>query len=131
MQRKCYDGARVMVVKKSGVAKRILEEEHRALFSHCYGHSLNLAASNLVKECKGVSDALSTTFVISQLIKFSPKHETPFHKLKDELDHSQAQAGVYEYFAPHIGVCMVKVCRVWLTTILFYKRNGRYAWTHN
>ena len=29
---------------RSGVAKRIMEEECRAVYTHCYGHSLNLAA---------------------------------------------------------------------------------------
>ena len=48
-RRQCYNGASVMA-GKSGVAKRILEQEHRALFGHCYGHSLNLAALDSVKE---------------------------------------------------------------------------------
>ncbi len=28
------------------VAKRVLEEEERAVFTHCYCHSLNLAAND-------------------------------------------------------------------------------------
>lgn len=90
----CYDGASVMAGKKSGVAKRIQDEEHRALFSHCYGHSLNLAASDSVKGCKLMADALSTTFVISQLIKFSPKREALFHALKNELDSESSSGGI-------------------------------------
>ena len=88
----CYDGASVMAGEKSKVAKCILDEEHRASFSHCNGHSLNLDALDSVKECKVVSDALSTPFVLSQLIKFSPKREALFHILKDELD-SQSSSG--------------------------------------
>ena len=99
----CYDGASVMAGMKSGVDKHILDEEHRALFSHCYSHSLNLAALDSVKESKVVSDALSTTFVILQLITFSPRHEALFHTLKDELDsQSSSGAWIYKYFAPHI-----------------------------
>ena len=48
----CYEWASKMAGKKSRVAKQIQDEEHRALFSHCYGHSLNLAASDSVKGCK-------------------------------------------------------------------------------
>ena len=52
----CYNGASFMAGKKSGVAKQ-LDKKHRALLSHCYGHSLNLAASDSVKKRKVVSDA--------------------------------------------------------------------------
>ena len=90
----CYDGASNMAGKKSGVAKQIQDEEHRALFSHCYGHSLNLAASDSVKGCKLMSDALSTTFVILQLMKFSPKREALFHTLKEDLDSHSSSGGV-------------------------------------
>ena len=34
------------------VAKQITDEEKRALFCHCCGHSLNLAASDAIKGCK-------------------------------------------------------------------------------
>ena len=40
----CYDGASSMSGAKSGVAKRISDEEPRAVYTHCYGHSINLAA---------------------------------------------------------------------------------------
>ena len=39
----CYDGASTMKGPRSGVAKQLLEEESRAIYTHCYGHSLNLA----------------------------------------------------------------------------------------
>ena len=58
---------------------------HRALFCHCYGHSLNLATSDAIKGCKVVSDALDTTFDISKLIKFSPRREGLFENIKKEL----------------------------------------------
>ena len=45
----CYDGCSTMSGGKMGVAKRISDEEPRAVFTHCYGHSLNLAASDAVK----------------------------------------------------------------------------------
>ncbi len=45
----CYDGASAMSGCKSGVAKRITDLEPRALFTHCYGHALHLAASDTIK----------------------------------------------------------------------------------
>ena len=39
----CYDGASNMAGAKKGVAKQIMDIERHALFTHCYGHTLNLA----------------------------------------------------------------------------------------
>ena len=50
-----------------------MEEDCRAVYTHCYGHSLNLAASDAIKSSKMMKDALETTHEITKLIKFSPK----------------------------------------------------------
>ena len=71
--RQCYDGASSMASSRLGVAHQILDEESRALFTHYYGHSLNLAMCDTLKNCKLARDALDTTNEISKLIKFSPK----------------------------------------------------------
>ena len=34
---------------RSGVAKQLLDEEPRAIYTHCYGHSLNLAISGILQ----------------------------------------------------------------------------------
>ena len=52
----CYDGAATMSGKKSGVATRLCAEEPRAVFTHCYGHSLNLACGDAIKQCKLMRD---------------------------------------------------------------------------
>ncbi len=44
----CYDGASVMSGIRTGVAKLICDEELRAVFTHCYGHSLNLGVGDTV-----------------------------------------------------------------------------------
>ena len=54
-------------------------------FSHCYGHALNLAASDTVKKNKILRDTLDTAFEISKLLKFSPRRDALFSKLKDEI----------------------------------------------
>jgi len=48
----CYDAAGPMAGSKSRVATRILSEEPKALYTHCYGHSLNLAVCDTVKNCE-------------------------------------------------------------------------------
>ena len=48
----CYDGASNMSGTKSGLATQIKVEESRAIFSHCYRHSLQLAVADMMKETK-------------------------------------------------------------------------------
>ena len=81
----CYDGASVMAGHKNGVATQILAVEPRALYTHCYGHSLNLAMCDAMKKCKVCRDALDVTHEICKLVKFSPKRNAIFDKLKEEL----------------------------------------------
>ena len=77
----CYDGAANM--KKA--AEKIKAIEPKALYLHCYGHSLNLAVSDTMKEVKPMSDTLDHCLEICKLIKFSPRRDAIFNKLKEEL----------------------------------------------
>ena len=63
---------------RKGVAAIITQEESRALYTHCYGHALNLAVADTVKQSKICRDALDTAFEITRLIKFSPKRNAAF-----------------------------------------------------
>ena len=65
----CYDGASSMSGAKSGVAKKLLDNEPRAVFTHCYGHALNLACNDSIKQCKLMKDVLDTTYEICKLVK--------------------------------------------------------------
>ena len=81
----CYDGAASMAGCRTGVASQILSIESRALYTHCYGHSLNLAMCDTIKKCKLTWDALDAAYEISKLIKFSPKRNHLFEKLKQQF----------------------------------------------
>ena len=48
----CYDEAANMAGHRNGVAAQILAEESHETYTHCYGHALNLAASDMVKKNK-------------------------------------------------------------------------------
>ena len=73
------------MVGKSGVATQIQKKEPRAILTHCYGHSLQLAVGDMVREVRNFRDALDTTSDISKLLKYSPKRDRMFEKLKAEL----------------------------------------------
>ena len=81
----CYDGASAMSGSRSGVAKRILDLEPKAFFSHCYRHALNLSACDTLKQCNVMCDTLETTHEITKLIKYSPQREAIFQKVKERL----------------------------------------------
>ena len=81
----CFDGASTMRGARNGVAKQLNDEESRAVYIHCYGHALSLAAGDSIKNSKIMKDALDITFEVSKLIKFSPKRDVMFEKLKDTI----------------------------------------------
>ena len=77
----CYDGASNM----KRVATDIQKLEPRALYLHCYGHSLNLAVADTLKSIKCMCDALDVALEICKLLKYSPRRDAIFRKLHQEL----------------------------------------------
>ncbi len=71
---------------RSGVAKRIMEDEPRAVYIHCYGHSINLAVNDAIKLSLPIRKALEVTYEVTKLIKYSPKREGVFRELKSSHD---------------------------------------------
>ncbi len=48
----CYDGASNMSGLGKGVATMLQKDEPRAIYTHCYGHSLNPAAGDTIKKAE-------------------------------------------------------------------------------
>ena len=63
---------------RNGVAKILNDEEPRAVYTHCYGHSLNLAVGDSVKGSKIMKSSLDVVFEISKLIKKIPQKRCNF-----------------------------------------------------
>ena len=82
----CYDEASNMSGARKGVAAIILQEESRALYTHCYGHALSLAVADTMKQSKICRDALDTAFEITRLIKFSLKRNAAFDRIKSSSE---------------------------------------------
>ena len=72
----CYDGASAMSGVKKVVAKSITDVEPRAIYTHCYGHALNLGVSDCIKKSKVIKSALDLVAEILKLIKQSPKRDS-------------------------------------------------------
>lgn len=86
----CYDGASVMRGHRNGVAVQLLAENPRALYTHCYGHALNLACQDMIKDVKCIKECLDTVFDLSKLLKFSAKRNATYQRLKDDMAPDQA-----------------------------------------
>lgn len=57
-----------MARTKAGIAARIQPEEEKAIFTHCYGHVLNLSISDTIKRCKVMKDYLDACFELIKLM---------------------------------------------------------------
>ena len=66
------------------VLAQLLAEEKRAVYTHCCSHALNVAVGRTIKASTVCCDALDTAFEISKLIKFSPKRNAAFDRIKSE-----------------------------------------------
>ena len=86
----CYDGTSSTSGPRSGVAKKISDWESRAVNTHCYGHSLNLACMDTIKSSKVMQEALDITGEITKLVKLSPRRGSVFQCLKDEITPQDA-----------------------------------------
>ncbi len=90
----CYDGASTMSGRRSGVSTQIAGIEPRALYTHCYGHALNLAIQDAIKGVKIMADALETVYEITKLIKKSPKRQSIFKAIKNLEEVTTGSIGI-------------------------------------
>ena len=65
----CYDGAGSIAGCRTGVAMAIQQQEPQALYTHCYGYTLNLAVQDSVKNNAILRDTLDTVEEMTKLIK--------------------------------------------------------------
>ena len=79
-----YDGAANMAGHLSGVAARIQQEEPKALFVHCFAHSVNLCLQECGRQLKVIRDALSLVNEVCNFIRLSPKRLSLFERMKSE-----------------------------------------------
>ena len=113
----CYDGAASMSGSRSGVATRILQEEPKALYTHCYGHSLNLACSDTIKKCTLMRNALDIVHEITKLVKKSPRRHSNLEIIKQQL--CSDGAGIRILCPTRWTVC-AKALQSILATCLFH-----------
>ena len=72
-------------VQSLGLPLKSRPKNQGAIFIHCYGYSLQLAVGEAVNGNKNLKETLDTTSEISNLLKYSPKRDATFRKLKEQL----------------------------------------------
>ena len=77
-----------MAGAKSGVATRFKEMNKKCLYTHCYGHALNLAVGDAVKKVSCLSDAFCAASEICKLVKKSPQRNTKLDELRERRKNS-------------------------------------------
>ena len=85
MRGQCYDGASTMSGIKNVVAKLFMDKEPSAIYTHCYGHALNLATGDTIKRCSVMKNTLDTVHEICKLVKYSPKRDALLQQIKQEV----------------------------------------------
>ena len=72
------------------MAAEIQQMEPKEVFTHCYGHTLNLSVRDTIKQSIIMKDSLDTCFELVKLIKYSPKCEAMLSHLKEEFGSDSA-----------------------------------------
>ena len=81
----CYDGGSNMAGCTSGAKAQILKQEPRALFTHCYGHSLSLSVADTIRTVKYLGSIMDTVYELSKLLQYSPKRLVLFKDIKAKI----------------------------------------------
>ena len=107
-----YDGASTLSGERSGVQKRILDKQPKALYTHCSGHSLNLVITQACTE-PAIRNCISVMKGLTIFIKSSPKRGG----LLKEICTRQQQVGTSGP-TPLLDVCITR----WVENIAGWQR---------
>ena len=80
---------------RKGVQALVKRETDRALYVHCFVHSLNLCVQEVSKGIELIRSVMDFMYELVQLIKFSPKRTTIFGTLKKEISLTSSKHQVH------------------------------------
>ena len=81
----CYDGAKNICGIKNGASNKISSENPKAFFTHWFGHALNLAVADMVKNVRFLKDSMDTAYEIFNFIKKSPKRDAMLQEIRKDI----------------------------------------------
>lgn len=71
--------------KRKGLKTCILKDNPKAIYVHCYGHSLQLAVQDATKASKIIQDSLDLCSEVANLIRKSSKRTAVLATLKEAI----------------------------------------------
>ena len=74
-----------MTSHRNGVAVQIKEKEKRALYTHCYAQSLNLAIGSTMKNSALLKHTIDNNFELTKLVKKSLKKDSKLKEIQNSL----------------------------------------------
>ena len=81
-----YDGAANLSGRLSGVQARISREYPKALYIHCFCHSLNLAIQDSSRKIDIICHTLDTVLELSNLIRYSAKRKALLERIRRDFE---------------------------------------------
>ena len=81
----CYDGAGAVAGVRNGCSAHILRINHKALYTHCFSHKLNLSVSKSSK-IVSVSNMMEKVKAISDFFRNSEQRQLVFEKYVDQFN---------------------------------------------
>ena len=81
----CYDGAANMSGSVQGVRTRIQQKQPKALYVHCFAHSLNLSVQDSVRSIPFVRDVMQNLRELAKVVHGSAKRMDIFHTIADGI----------------------------------------------
>ena len=103
----CYEGASTMAGVKNGVAAKIKLLNDAALYTHCYGHALNLAMNDCIRNTKDLNDVWVMLKEICNLVKKSPSREC---KIREIREKTKNQSKGIRVFRPTLWIIRGETC---------------------
>lgn len=82
----CYDGAANMCGAIKGVRSRIQQIQPKAIYVHCFAHSLNLSVQDAVRAVPLVRDAMQCLRDLATIARGSAKRVETFKKVADGVE---------------------------------------------
>ena len=110
----CYDGAATMSGAKRGFATQMKSINEKVLYTHCYGHALNLAVHDCIRKVEVLKDAWGIIKRVYTLVKKSPSRVT---KLQEIRKTTKIKAKPSERFALHDGLFTRRCVHLFSTTM--------------
>lgn len=86
----CYDGASNMSGSIKGVRSRIQQLQPKALYVHCFAHTLNLSVQDAVRSIPFVRDVMQNLRDLATIVRGSAKRLVTFKAVADGFDTCDA-----------------------------------------